>query len=197
MTQAAARPHRRTHGRRTASASPGRRRSTARWSACSTSASPAATCSSIGSSSCLVERRRQGAALQEAHLHQAGAGRPAPRDRHPVHAGDRGARRLRQLHVVQCARHRRSGTPGLPGVFVASAEFVDGRRRTVARRSASPTWRGCSPRTPSRTAPTTRCAPTPTRPTMPSSHRSPPDHRRRLRGPDDQGGETPDDEEHC
>ena len=51
-------------------------------------------------------RRRQGAALRQADVHEAGAGRPAPRDRHPVRARDRGARRLRQLHVVQCARHQ-------------------------------------------------------------------------------------------
>ena len=52
------------------------------------------------------------AALHEADVHQAGAGRPPPRDRHAVRARDRGARRLRELHVVQCARHRRSREPG-------------------------------------------------------------------------------------
>ena len=51
-------------------------------------------------------RRRHGAALRQADVHQAGARRPAPRDRHPVRPRDRGARRLRQLHVVQCARHQ-------------------------------------------------------------------------------------------
>ena len=102
-------------------------------------------------------------ALHEADVHQAGAGRPAPRDRHPVRARDRGARRLRQLHVVQCARHRRSRAPGRPGVFVASARVRRGRRAPVARRSASRPWRASSRRTRSRTAPTTRCAPTPTR----------------------------------
>ena len=54
----------------------------------------------------LHERGGQGPAVQEADLHQAGARRSAPRDRDSVRDGDRGARRLRQLHVVQCARHR-------------------------------------------------------------------------------------------
>ena len=51
-------------------------------------------------------------ALRQADVHQARPGGPAPRDRHELHAGDRSARRLRQLHVVQCARHRRSGASG-------------------------------------------------------------------------------------
>ena len=54
----------------------------------------------------LTELGASGHAVQEADVHQAGSGRSAPRDRHPVRIGDRGARRLRQLHVVQCARHR-------------------------------------------------------------------------------------------
>ena len=57
---------------------------------------------------------------------KAGAGRPPPRDRHEVRRGHRGARRLRLVHVVQCARHHRSRDPGAcPGVFVASSEFVE------------------------------------------------------------------------
>ena len=56
--------------------------------------------------------------------------KPAPVDlRHEIatqcDARDRGPRRLRELHVVQCARHRRSRSAGAcPSVFVASAEFV-------------------------------------------------------------------------
>ena len=60
---------------------PGRRRSRARWSACSTSPSPEVTSSSTGWSSA-SPRRRHGQALPQADLHEAGAGRPAPRDRH-------------------------------------------------------------------------------------------------------------------
>ena len=54
----------------------------------------------------VVRCRRHGPALRQADVHEAGARRPAPRDRHAVRAGDRSARRLRQLHVVQCARHQ-------------------------------------------------------------------------------------------
>ena len=120
----------------------------------------------------LEERARRGrgdrAALPQADVHQAGAGRPAPRDRHPVRGGDRGPRRLRQLHVVQCARHQRSGARGVPGVFVASAEFVEAAE-AQATSLGFPRWPGCSRPTRSRTAPTTRCAPTPTPPS--TSHR--------------------------
>ena len=42
----------------------------------------------------------------QADLHQAGPDRPPLRDRPALPRGHRGARRLRLLHVVQCARHR-------------------------------------------------------------------------------------------
>ncbi len=62
----------------------------------------------------LVEHRRQRQALPQADVHQARAGRPAPPDRHRVPGRHRGPRRLRQLHVVQCARHQRSRTARHP-----------------------------------------------------------------------------------
>ena len=68
----------------------------------------------------LVARRPASGAVPQADLHQTGTDRPPPRDLDPLRRGHRGARRLRQLHVVQCARHRRSRgswPPGrLPGV---------------------------------------------------------------------------------
>ena len=50
----------------------------------------------------------EGAALPQAHLHQARARRPATGDRDALRRGDRSPRGLRQLYVVQCARHGRS-----------------------------------------------------------------------------------------
>ena len=75
---------------------------------------------------------------------------------------------------MQCARHRGSGGPGRAR-RVRRVQRV--RRRPPRRsrpRSASRRWRGCSRRTRSRTAPTTRCATTPTRSSTRSSPRSPP-----------------------
>ena len=58
-------------------------------------------------------------------------------------------------------------------MFVASTEFVDGRRRAGDGRSGS-TPPGCSSPTRSRTAPTTRCGRSPTTPSKRSSARSRP-----------------------
>ena len=55
--------------------------------------------------------RRERQALQEADVREAGTGRPPPRDHDRMPGGDRSTCRLRQLHVVQCARHQRSGDP--------------------------------------------------------------------------------------
>ena len=82
MSMTRARPDRRAGARRPASRwrAPGRR-STARPSACSTSPSRGATSSSTGSSRAAHRAGRDGRALPQADVHQAGAGRPAPRDR--------------------------------------------------------------------------------------------------------------------
>ena len=98
-------------------------------------------------------------------------GRPPPGDRHAVHAGDRSARRLRQLYVVQCARHRRSRASGPSRRLRRVRRVHPGGRRAVGgaglpRRGASFTP------TRSRIAPTTRCATTPTRRTRRSCGRS-------------------------
>ena len=144
---------------RARSAGVARRRSP---SACSTSPSPAATCSSTGSraargSGPRVER------FAQADVHQAGPHRPAPRDLHPVRRRHRGARRLRELHVVQCARHRRSREPRACRACSSPPPSSSTRPRPrpthrlpSRRRSSSPTR--------SRTAPTTRCGPWPTTP---------------------------------
>ena len=74
---------------------------------------------------------RTGRTVRQADVHQAGARRPASRDRDEVRRRDRSARRLRVVHVVQCARHRRSGAPGHP-VGVRRVDRVRrGRRRPV------------------------------------------------------------------
>ena len=118
--------------------------------------------------------RGHGAALQEADVHQAGPGRSPPRDRHAMRVGDRGPRRLRQLHVVQCARHRRSGVSrrarGVRRVRASSST----PRPPSRSHSAFPRSPGCSRRIRSKIEPTTRWSPTPTRPSTRSSPRSPP-----------------------
>ena len=127
----------------------------------------------------LAERGADGAALREADVHQAGAGRPPPRDRHAVRRRDRGARRLRQLHVVQCARHRRSRAPGRAG----------GVRRVDASSSTPPSAQSHVARLPDRgrgvhaapdPGPHRRrdAGATPTRPSTRSSPRSPPPESR-------------------
>ena len=75
------RPHRRARAPTRPALEPpgGARRADA--SACSTSPSRAATCSSTGSRSSCTDRGARGAALRQADVHQAAPGRPAPRDR--------------------------------------------------------------------------------------------------------------------
>ena len=100
--------------------------------------------------------------------------RPAPRDRHQVRRRDRSPRRLRLVHVVQCARHREPRErSGFPSVFVASTEFVDAAEAQATRaRRRSRAASSC--RTRSRTAPTTRCGPSPTPRSSLEPRRDPP-----------------------
>ena len=109
-----ARPDRRAHARSTASrVRAARRRSTGRTVGLLDITKPRGDVfldrlerAAAPSAGLTVERYRQ------ADVHQAGARRPAPRDRHEVRRGDRGPRRLRLVHVVQCARHRRPRSAG-------------------------------------------------------------------------------------
>ena len=98
------------------------RRARRRRSRCSTSASRAATSSSTSSSGCCASAASRSCARQ-ADVHQAGARRPAARDRRALRRGHRGARRLRLLRVVRSARRARAsrgwtarGAGGLVGV---------------------------------------------------------------------------------
>ena len=99
--------------------------------------------------------------------------KPAPIDlrheiAHQVRRGDRGARRLRVVHVVQCARHRRSGSPRHAG-RVRRVDRVRRRGRGAGAALGVRVGRACSSRTRSRTAPTTRCGRSPTPPSTRSS----------------------------
>jgi hypothetical protein len=120
----------------------------------------------------LRRRGRRRRALRQADLHQAGAGRPPPRDRHQlrVRPGDRGPRRLRVVHVVQCARHRDLERRGVPGC--SSRRASSSTPPPPRPRPSGSTRRGCSWPTPSRTAPTTRCAPSPSE--LPDRSAAPP-----------------------
>ena len=93
----------------------------------------------------------------QADLHQAGAARPAPADRRALRRGDRSARRLRVLHVVQCARHDRPRRTRHPD-RVRRVEGVRRRGVDAGGRRWAPIRRASSSRIRSRTAPTTRCA---------------------------------------
>ena len=113
-----------------------RRRSTAHASACSTSASRAATCSSTALEELLDERghARSSASRKPTFT------KPAPVDlrheiAHEVRRRDRGARRLRLVHVVQCARHReprrRSGSRSCSSPRPSSSTRPRPRRRAL------------------------------------------------------------------
>ena len=80
---------------------------------------------------------------------------------HAVRRGDRGARRLRLVHVVQCARHRQPRGRRHPR-RVRRVERVRRRRRRAGRARSAPIRPGVRRRTRSRTAPTTSCARWPT-----------------------------------
>ena len=104
--------------------------------------------------------------------------KPAPVDlRHEiideVRRRDRGPRRLRLVHVVQCARHREPRSGRHPDGLRRVHRVRRRRRRAVARarrRSGARLRR----RTRSRTAPTTSSARSPTTPSLLSSRRCSP-----------------------
>ena len=87
-----------------------------------------------------------GRALRQADVHQAGARRPAPRDRHQVRRGDRGARRLRlAARRAVCTTSSISRAGACPGVFVASTEFVDAAEAQAGRSASEPRARVRAP----------------------------------------------------
>ena len=64
--------------------------------------------------------------------------RPAPRDRREVRRGDRGPRRLRLVHVVQCARHREPRSRRRADGVRRIDRVRRRRRRAVARARRRP-----------------------------------------------------------
>ena len=97
--------------------------------------------------------RHRRAALRQTHVHEAGTARSAPRDRDQVRRGDRSTRRLRIVHVVQCARHRERRSRRDPD-GVRCVDRVRSRPLKRRRTRSAPIRRASSSNIRSRTAPT-------------------------------------------